>query len=310
MITLRRSVILLILALTVFFSIEIVSTQFNITGLAVDPFHADSEIQGAFINIEPFVYAIGILAVISVLVLPALWQPSVYRSIVLWIGVFLLFKALTVQFQLTEIIGGTHIYLTIAEIGLLLLLIWRAHDTARHMHDFEEAVSNITFADMSRRIKKLDEAEDDIQTELIRSRRHHHPLTVMVIEPEAESIQVALNRTVQEVQRAMMSRYVITSLARVVSNQLRRTDVVVEQREKNRFIIISPDTTAANSAILADRIQAAAAVQLGVLVSCGVASFPDQALTFDELVQQAKTNLHSPVEIPSAVYVPDETKRV
>lgn len=310
MITLRRSVILLILALTVFFSIEIVSTQFNITGLAADPFHIDTEIEGAFINIEPFVYAVGILSVISVLTLPALWRPNVYRPIALWLGVFLLLKAVTVQFQLTEIIGGTHAYLTATEIALLLLLIWRAHDTARQMHDFEEAVSNITFADMSRRIKKMDDAEDDIQTELIRSRRHHHPLTVMVIEPEVESIQVALNRTVQEVQRAMMSRYVITSLARVVSNQLRRTDVVVEQREKNRFIIISPDTTAANSAILADRIQAAAAVQLGVLVSCGVASFPDQALTFDELVQQAKSNLHSPVDIASAVYVPDETNGV
>jgi len=108
-----------------------------------------------------------------------------------------------------------------------------------------------------------------------------------------------------------MTRYVITSLARVISNQLRRTDLVLDQRDQGRFIILSPDTNAASSASVADRIQAAAAVQLGVLVSCGVASFPDEALTFEELVHQAKSNLRSPIEPSgSPIYTSSEAKSV
>lgn len=287
---LRRSVTFLLLALTVFFNIEKVSERF-----------VTSATDQASINIQTFVYVLGILAVLSVLVIPLLWRANVGLALVVWLVLYLIAKLVFTQFDFLDIVGGNHAYLTFTEMGMVAILIWRAHDVARLLHDFEEAVRNITFADVSRRVKKLDDAEEDIQVELIRSRRHHHPLTVMVVEPEPESIQVALNRTVEEVQKAMMSRYVITSLARVVSGQLRRTDLVIDQREKNRFIIVSPDTTATNSSMLADRIQAAAAVQLGVLVSCGVASFPDEALTFEELVQQAKTNLRSPSEINRAV---------
>jgi GGDEF domain-containing protein len=89
----------------------------------------------------------------------------------------------------------------------------------------------------------------------------------------------------------MMARYVITSLARIISKQLRRTDMVLDQHERGRFIIISPDTSASSSETLAQRIKSAAAEQLGVTVSCGVASFPDEALTFEELVHQAETGL-------------------
>lgn len=304
MIHLRRSVIILILALTVFFNIEKVSQRLALVATPT----SQGQTAGPLVNIDTFVYVLGTAAVASILLVPSFWHSNLSLSLAVWLAAYAALKIWFSNWDLYDIVGGTNAYLTFTEIGMLVLLMWRAYDVARRLHDFEEAVSNITFANLSRRIKKLDEAQEDIQTELIRSRRHHHPLTVMVVEPEVESIQVALNRTVQEVQRTMMARYVTTSLARVISQQLRRTDLVVDQREKNRFIIVSPDTTAVNSAILADRIQAAAAVQLGVLVSCGVASFPDQALTFDELVQQAKSSLHSPAEIASTVFTPDETK--
>jgi GGDEF domain-containing protein len=302
MIHLRRSVVFLILALTVFFNIEKVSQRVlraaatTTTGVTAPNSTPISE----GINIQTFVYILGTLAVVSVLTIPPLWRAGVGVSLTVWLMLYAIAKLVVNQLDWYDILGGNNAYLLFTEVGLLALLIWRARHVARLLHDFEEAVSNITFADVSRRVKKLDEAEEDIQLELIRSRRHHHPLTVMVVEPESDSIQVALNRTIQEVQRAMMSRYVITGLARVVSGQLRRTDLVIDQREKNRFIIISPDTSFANCQMLADRIQAAAAVQLGVIVSCGVASFPDEALTFDELVQQAKSKLSAPAAINSA----------
>jgi GGDEF domain-containing protein len=132
---------------------------------------------------------------------------------------------------------------------------------------------------------------------------------VVVVEPEPDSIQVALHRTVQEVQQAMMTRYVITSLARVFNKVLRRIDVVIEQREQGRFVILCPETNATGSNVLADRIQAAVAEQLGVSVKCGTASFPDEALTFEELVRQAESHLQQPAELPErANPTPTEVK--
>lgn len=274
---LRRSVVALVINLAIFYNIE--RLDFGARDV---------------VDIQSFVYILGLAGILSVLLVPWLARQRVTISLVIWVIVYFLFKLLV--FNNRPLLGDVYTYLTITEIALLMISVWWAHDVGRHLLDFEEAVKNITFADISRRVRKLEDAQEDIQTELIRSRRHNHPLTVMVVEPEPDSIQVALNRTIEEVQRAMMTRYVTTSLARVISNQLRRTDMVLDQRDRGRFVILSPDTNAANAAALADRIQAAAAVQLGVLVSCGVASFPDEALTFEELVHQAKISVRSPIE--------------
>ena len=245
--------------------------------------------QQNVIDIQSFVYVLGLVALISVIFIPALRRLHVSVSLVLWLGVYVVCRLLI--FNQRPLLGGIDTYLSITELAALYLLIVLAHNVTRDLHDFEEAVKNITFADVSRRVQKLEDASEEIQTELIRSRRHHYPLTVMIIQPDAKSIKAVLHRTVQELQRAMMARYVITSLARIISKQLRRTDMVLDQHERGRFIIISPDTSASSSDTLAQRIKSAAAEQLGVSVSYGVASFPDEALTFEELVHQAETGL-------------------
>ncbi len=257
--------------------------------------------QDSTINIQSFVYILGFVALISVILVPALRRWHVSVALTLWLGVYLGCRLLF--FRERPILGGLDTYLTITEIAALYILIGLAHNVARNLYDFEEAVQNITFADASHRVRKLDEASEDIQTELIRSRRHRYPLTIMIIEPDAKSVKTVLHRTIQEVQQAMMARYVITSMARLISKQLRRTDMILDQYERGRFIVVSPDTSAASSDMLAQRIKSASLEQLGVTVACGVVSFPDEALTFEELIHQAETNLKAPPETLSKMSV-------
>lgn len=269
---LRQSFFALLIHLTIFYNIE--RLDFG---------------QQNVIDIQSFVYVLGLVALISIIFVPALRRLHVSVSLALWLGVYVICRLLI--FNQRPLLGGIDTYLSITELAVLYILIVLAHNVTRDLQDFEEAVKNITFADVSRRVQKLEDASEEIQTELIRSRRHHYPLTVMIIQPDAKSIKAVLHHTVQELQRGMMARYVITSLARIISKQLRRTDMVLDQHERGRFIIISPDTSASSSDTLAQRIKSAAAEQLGVSVLCGVASFPDEALTFEELVHQAETNL-------------------
>src|SRR5574341_457161 len=274
---LRRSVIALLIGLTVFFNIE--RMDFG---------------QQNVIDIQTFVYVLGILAVIAVVMIPGLWNTPLPVSLALWLGLYVLCRLFL--FNSRPLIGGIHTYLSITEAALLSILVWLAHNVGRSLSDFEEAVKNITLSDVNRRVRKMDEALEDIRMELVRSRRHQRPLTVMVVEAKPESIRAVLHRTVQEVQQAMMTRYVITSLARVIGGQLRRTDMGLDQRDRGRFVILSPDTKVASSSVVVDRIQAAAAAQLGGTIACGIASFPDDALTFEELVHRAEGNLQESME--------------
>ncbi|MBF8283403.1 MAG: putative diguanylate cyclase [Anaerolineales bacterium] len=183
---LARSIITLLIGLAVFFNIE--RMDFG---------------QQNVIDIQTFVYVLGILAVLAVIMIPAMWNTPLPVSLALWLGLYLLCRLSF--FSSRPLLGGVHTYLSITEVALLSILVGLAHNVGRGLHD-------ITLSDVNRRVRNMDEAIEDIRMELVRSRRHQRPLTVMVIEAKPESIRAVLHRTVQEVQRAMMTRYVVTSV--------------------------------------------------------------------------------------------------
>jgi len=241
------------------------------------------------IDIDSFVYVLGFLAALAIIILPLFWRSPISMVITFWIGVYFLCKLFI--FNQRPLLGGLYTYLSITEITLLTISIWFAHILARAIRDFEKAVENITLRSPSRRIRQINDAAEDIQIEMFRSRHHHHPLSVVVIEPKPESIQSTLHRAVQEVQQTMLRNYVINSMAQTIGKYLRRTDLILEQRDQGRFIILCPETNARELKLLVEYIQTIAKKQLGTAVACGVATFPDEALTFEELVQQAETHL-------------------
>lgn len=271
---LKRSFVLLVIALTVFFNIE--RLDFG---------------EENIIDISSTTYVVGFLAVISFLLLPRMRQQKRYVALLFWAGLYIIIRLATLFVTHRPLLGGVYTYLTITELALVAVLVALTHDVALDLDDFTEAVRNLTLADISHRVQHFDLAQSDIQRELLRSRRHHSPLSVILCEPDAQSIDVSLNRSVLDVQRSMMSRYVLTNLMRIVSHLLRRTDLIVDQSGSRRFIIVSPDTNAEQAAYLAQRVQTAIKRTVGVAVHCGVSTFPEVAITFDELLDHAETQL-------------------
>lgn len=273
---LRLSVIVLVIGLSIFFNIE----RLDLT-------------TENFIDIDSFVYGLGLMAVIMTIGVPMLQRASLPILILGWFGVYQVSKlSLWFLFDGRPMFGGIYMYLSITEISLLLVLVWLAHKVAIPLQEFTEAVESITFTNISKRIKPIAEADEEIQIEMFRSRHNHHPLSVVLVELKPESLQVALHRAVQEVQQTMLNNYVINNIAYTLSKYLRRTDLILEQRDKRRFLIMCPDTSAGDLQLLVEYIQAVAAEQLGTSIACGVATFPDEAITFEELVNRAESHLH------------------
>ncbi len=272
---LTQTVITLLIGLTVFYNIERLDIG-----------------EANVINIDSFVYILGLIAVISIIKIPILRRSNLSVSMALWIGAYFLVKLLLLAFfERRPLLGGIYTYLSITEIALLLLLIWLARRLASGLWDFEEAVERITFSNANKRIRHLYEADEEIQIEMFRSRHNHHQLSIIVVEPNPESIQTTFHHLVQEVQQTMINGYVINSMAQTLCKYLRRTDWILEQRDQGRFIVLCPETNAADSKLLVEYIQAIAREQLGASVTYGVATFPDQAITFEELVHQAELDL-------------------
>lgn len=270
---LRLSIIALLLNLFLFYNIE------RLDVYSLEP-----------INIQTFVYVLAIVVVLSIIGFSKSWRFSVQGWALSWEVIYLVCKLFL--FNDRPILGGMYTYITITEHVFLFLTVFLSLNIAHHLHDFEDAVENITFGGIRKRIYNEQQGLNNANTEMYRSRRYERPLSVVVIEPEKESIEVSMHRSVQRVQQEMMSRYVFLGLARVVSTEMRRMDIAVEQTEEGRLIIICPETTIEGARVLVSRIQKMATEQLGLTIEHGISSFPEEAVTFDELLLRAEKRLN------------------
>jgi len=244
------------------------------------------------IDIDSAIYIltfIAVILVISVRRLRSLRQPVL---ISLWTGLFFVVK-LVFLFR-RPIIGGVYTYLLFTELGLYIVAIILAQNLGLQLEEFRQAVENFTF-DNIRKIKPIQDAVEEIQNEFYRSRRHQRPLSLVVIEQDPDVVQVDINKVVQDAQRTMLQQYVSVMLAKELSIQLRRTDMLFENDKKGNLVILSPDTDSLKAQALRDRIELISR-HLGVFVRLGVASFPDHALTFEQLLEEAELNLHNQVD--------------
>ena len=107
----------------------------------------------------------------------------------------------------------------------------------------------------------------------------------MAVGVEEKSIQVALDRMVQEVQRVMMKRYVLSDVARTLCHRLEDYNVVAQTND--HFLILLPEVTSEQLTDLVGRLRQVVSEQVGVALQVGTASFPDDAVTFESLVEKA-----------------------
>lgn len=107
-----------------------------------------------------------------------------------------------------------------------------------------------------------------------------------------------MQRAFLDIQRNLAKRYVFARLTQIINEKSRRTDLIFKQDRNSRFIILCPETDLSHSTTLAQRIQSASRDSMGVSVAWGMASFPDEAVTFADLLQKAELKLLKTAALP------------
>jgi hypothetical protein len=264
------SIIILILFLAFFFNLERIDVG-----------------NQELININTFVYILSTIAVVFIVMLPVLRKMNIALLLFLWNLVYFGLKILIYSDH--PFWGGYYSYITLVEFTMFSIGVVIAHWVGANMDDFEKAVENITFSEI-KRASNLRDAVDSINNEIYRSRRYNHPLTMIMVEPLKGSKEMILNQSVREVQESMISRYVSISLARALREYIRRTDMLVEQPDKGRFIVITPETNRIESDRVVSKIYQAAS-SIGAEVAVGLCAFPNDALTLEDMLCRAELDL-------------------
>jgi len=187
--------------------------------------------------------------------------------------------------------GGIHTYLTIIEFLLVAGTAVLAHRVGAALEEFRQAVEIITLRNKNDRLRSMSEAQEDAQIQMSASRRMRRPLSVLILEADARSLNMMIHRFVQELQRAMMQRYVLAVTARMLARHLRRTDLIIEDSKPGRLIVVAPETAEDNARLLGDRLVHLVQDRLGITAHYGVATFPNHSLTFEDLLDAAERHL-------------------
>ncbi len=272
MTSLRRFIVFLITALTIIFNLERLDIG-----------------QANLVDIQSFVYGLVFAAAILMVAVPFFQRLPVYTSIAIWIVVYFALRLLV--FTHRPIVGGMYTYLTITELALLSITVLLTHVMTFYLKELEKVVEDVSFPPTSQRVQNLEEASEAVKTEFIRSRRYDRPLSVLVIELTSGIVRPSLERVVRELQQSMIDRYLTASLARVITKEARRTDVIIKHERNDRMILLCPETPPEHLNVVKNRITTVAQRDLGLELSIGGASFPCEALTFEDLLKIAESNI-------------------
>jgi GGDEF domain-containing protein len=244
------------------------------------------------INFASYFYLAVIVAVPITLFFPSISRVSAYVPLLIWAGVYLV---------LLQIINRNYsantgeLPVIVLEFMLLEVGVWFAHQLALQISHAESVMDALALSAFPNRASDIDSENQRIKIELTRSRRYHRPLSLVVIESESDDEKVT-REMLKSIQHDLLNRFTSARVGQIIDDRIRQTDLVLRDR-RGRFIVLCPETDLENASLLAGRIAQAVMERTSLHVLWGVAAFPEEALTFDDLLQKARERLIDSVQV-------------
>ena len=267
--------ILLIITLSIFFNME----------------RLDLGQEENIINLQSFVYVLVFAAVIVTLYLHANANLPLALSLAGWIGLYALGK--WVIFPEKPVVAGVKLYLTINEVSFLALIVTLSYRVATNLYQAEQTIQHITLESLSARVNNLGQASEEIKKEFIRSRRHQNPISVLALKPARDIQEMPENKTTEAILKTLRKKYALHRIIHLLDQELRRSDLILTNKEDGQLILLLPETGREASLQIGKRIDEIIQKQLNYPIHYGICSFPDQELTFEQLVTKARQELEN-----------------
>jgi hypothetical protein len=261
---LKVSLILLFLYLAVVFNIEKASSGTI----------AEVELNG-FVNI------LITIIIIASLAFRFFRNLTSYANLSFWVIAYFAFWFISLRIGTMQ----ANLQVTMIELILISVAAVLAREVAKNYFEIDTTLDRLVLASFGEHTLKMEDASNEIKSELIRSRRYQRALTLVVVEPDPTSLSKSMMASIEEIRNNLAMRYAMGKISEVINSTARRPDLVMHQSD--HFILLCPETTAESSKILIERIKSSVKAELGVSVAVGVASFPDDALTFEDLLTKA-----------------------
>jgi GGDEF domain-containing protein len=248
------------------------------------------------INFANYFYLAVLVAMPLTLFFPKISRISVYAPLLFWAVVYI---ALLQLINRNYSANRGELAVVALEFMMLEVGVWFAHQLASQISHAESIMDALALSAFPNRARDIDSENQRIKIELTRSRRYHRPLSVVMIESESEDEKI-IREAFKNIQHDLMSRFTSARVGQIIDDRIRQTDLVLRDY-KGRFIVLCPETDLPNASLLAKRISQAIKERTSLRVLWGVAAFPEEALTFEDLLQKARDRLTDSTALLSEV---------
>jgi hypothetical protein len=226
------------------------------------------------------------VAIPATIFFPFVSKVSAVTPMVIWGAVYLVLLQILDR---TVSAPSSTFPIILLEFILVEIGVWFAYQLAYGISHAESVMDVMALSAFPNRTIDINEASRQIKIEITRSRRYHRPLGLIVLQAGPDE-KITNTELVSSIKNDLSHRFSFARIGQVVDEHVRQTDMVFRDRF-NRFVILCPETDFQNSRILAGRIADAIHNRTSVQVSWAVAAFPDEALSFDDLMDVANSKL-------------------
>lgn len=245
------------------------------------------EFQASVIDFSPeFFVLIGLIIFSELIVVGALIRAGVkinyYIVIPFWFFIYVLLWV----FYFGD---SRPIQVHLLQLSLMVLASILAYDVGKRIGELDKTLEGLSSSAYPNRARDVQSSRDLIAAEITRSRRYHHPLSLLTIRLERPKGKEGW-KELESLASDMYERFAIAKTSQILSDMARSTDIILHDRD-GQFVLLCPETNLNNIGILATRMEAAIEESLHTKIDWGSAAFPDEALTFEDLLQTAQKRL-------------------
>jgi GGDEF domain-containing protein len=249
--------------------------------------------------IEWYSYVLLAAVALITLIVPILSKVSLPVALP---AVAILFLAVKLYFKLGDTWETVDVLRTATELSAIVLTLLLTRQLTRALGEFQEAVAAITIPHVGKLVDAFSASQGEMYQEVRRARQYNRPLALLALKIKENSINIALQAVMKEAQQAMVDELVLAGVAGALCDKLQDYDII--GRQNSYFLVLLPETKREDVPGVINRLCSAVSERAGVKLQVAAATFPDNALTLDGLLQQAVQQIETSTDSTDWAIVP------
>ncbi len=242
------------------------------------------------INFVSYFYISALIVALVISAVPSIVKIPLYLLLIICGGIYLgLGKVINRSYT-----GSTSLDVIILELVAIEVGVWLSYQLGGVITHSESLIDVLAQGSFPNRAMDLEEGSDRINLEFGRSRRYHRQISLMILQANPENRE-AVKEILKSLQQDMLNRLHMARIAQVISDCIRQTDMLLRDHSEH-FVVLCPETELDSMIPLAQRIKDKILRRTGLEVSFGLAVFPVEALTFEDLLQVARGRLNTIIQ--------------